>query len=151
MKIKIPPPLVALIIMFPMWWLGPFFQWAHFEIAYTEWVALLIAGSAISISMAGFIAFRNNQTTVNPLAPETASTLVVESVYGFTRNPMYLGLLLLILSWGLFLSNWFIMVLPPVIFVIYMNFFQIRYEEEALEILFGEGYENYKRKVRRWL
>lgn len=151
MKLKIPPPLVTLIILLLMWWLGPFFQWAHFEIAYTEWVALLIAGSAISVSMAGFMAFRNNQTTVNPLAPETTSTLVVEGVYRFTRNPMYLGLLLLILSWGLFLSNWFIMVLPPVIFIFYMNFFQIRYEEEALHILFGEVFENYKQRVRKWL
>lgn len=151
MSLKIPPPLVALIVMFCMWYLNSLVQWALFHIPYTWVLGILLAVGGFAISLTGIVSFGKKDTTVNPLTPEKASCLVDDGIYGFTRNPMYLGLLSVIIAWAIFLSNWFMLVFPPIIFVLYMNFFQINREEAALEELFGEDYTAYKLKVRRWL
>jgi len=110
--------------------------------------ALLVAG--VGISVAGVKSFRLAKTTVNPTRPGSASTLVTSGIYRFTRNPMYLGFLLALLGWAVFLSS------PQgfagaLIFVLYMNRFQIKPEEMAMSSMFGEKYERYKIEVRRWL
>lgn len=84
------------------------------------------------------------------MKPDSASALVTGGIYKITRNPMYLGFLLILLGWTVFLSNLFAYALLPV-FVIYMNRFQIVPEENALDTLFGNEYRFYKSKVRRWL
>jgi len=96
------------------------------------------------------IAFRQSHTTVDPVHPERASTLVVGGVYRFTRNPMYLGFALLLLAWVVYLSAW-LGVLVIALFVAYMNRFQIKAEERALESQFGQAFREYKKSVRRWL
>lgn len=151
MRLKIPPPLVALIVIFCMWYLNSMLHQAQVQIPYSWIAALLLAAAGILIAMAGIFSFRRKETTVNPLAPEKASSLVDEGVYEFTRNPMYLGLLLGIIAWAVLLSNWLTLIIFSSIFVVYMNLFQIRYEEEALESIFGEQYLAYKSKVRRWI
>jgi protein-S-isoprenylcysteine O-methyltransferase Ste14 len=84
------------------------------------------------------------------MTPEAASSLVVAGIYRVTRNPMYLGFLLILLGWAAWLSN-VLALLPLAGFVIYMNVFQIRPEERALEALFGPEFEAYKKQVRRWI
>ncbi|HEV8366930.1 MAG TPA: isoprenylcysteine carboxylmethyltransferase family protein, partial [Pyrinomonadaceae bacterium] len=75
---------------------------------------------------------------------------VSTGVYRFTRNPMYLGLLLTLLGWAAFLSNPASLLFVP-IFVLYINRFQIKPEEQVLSSLFGAEYMAYKSRVRRWL
>ena len=70
--------------------------------------------------------------------------------YRFTRNPMYLGLLLTLLAWAVFLFNPVVLLFVP-IFVLYINRFQIKPEEQVLSSLFGAEYMAYKGQVRRWL
>ena len=94
--------------------------------------------------------FKKAHTTVNPLNPEACSTLVDTGIYRYSRNPMYLALLLALAGWGIFLGNFYALVLT-IAFVLYMNRFQIRPEEKALEALFGTGFLEYRRSVRRWL
>lgn len=110
--------------------------------------AFVLMGAAVAL--AGVMAFRRNQTTVNPLTPEQSSTLVAVGIYRFSRNPMYLGFLLALLGWGVYLGNWAAALWLPV-FVAYMNRFQIQPEERALTRLFGPQFEDYARSVRRWL
>lgn len=99
--------------------------------------------------LSGVIAFVKHKTTVNPHKPQDASKLVTSGIYQFTRNPMYLGLLLWLIGWGIYLASIASMILVAG-FVLYMNRYQILPEEEILVELFGEEYLIYKQNVRRW-
>jgi protein-S-isoprenylcysteine O-methyltransferase Ste14 len=84
------------------------------------------------------------------LKPETSTSLVASGLYRWTRNPMYLGFLTVLLGLGVFLSN--PLALAPIpLFVLYMTRFQIRPEEKALEARFGADFAAYKSRVRRWI
>lgn len=82
--------------------------------------------------------------------PERSSTLVQTGVYRFTRNPMYLGMLLIILSY-LLLRFSFVGLVLPIVFVFLMTHMQIKPEEEMLTKLFGDAYLQYLQRVRPWL
>lgn len=105
-------------------------------------------GAVIAIS--GVIAFRQHKTTVNPFTPERSSSLVASGIYQYTRNPMYLGFLLLLVGWAVFLSNVVAFALLPA-FIAYMNRFQIQPEERALQQHFGADFQAYMHQVRRWI
>ncbi len=102
------------------------------------------------ISILGVVAFKRARTTVNPMKPESSSSLVVAGIYRLTRNPMYLGFLLILLGWAAYLSNALSVLAIPA-FVLYMTVFQIRPEERALDSLFGPEFAAYKARVRRWI
>ena len=103
--------------------------------------ALLLIGSALDL-------FRRAHTRPEPWQP--ASSLVVRGTYRFTRNPMYLGLLLILAGWAAALANAVAVVLLPG-FVAYVTRFQILPEERILRSRFGAEFEAYARTVRRWL
>lgn len=111
-------------------------------------VIALILG--IGFCLSGVLSFRRAKTTVNPLKPETASSLVSSGIYRFSRNPMYVGFALFPVAWAIYLASPWSMV-GVLGFVSYMNRFQIAPEERAMEALFGETFTRYKSKVRRWL
>jgi len=113
-------------------------------------IAASAAIAGLLIAWSGVVSFRRARTTVNPLRPEAATSLVASGIYRYTRNPMYLGMLLVLIGWTVFLARpWALAVLPA--FVAYMNRFQIGPEERALEGVFGGEFEAYRRAVRRWL
>lgn len=95
-------------------------------------------------------AFYQAQTTTHPMHPDQASALVTDGIYRYTRNPMYLGMTLLLLAWALYLANWAAL-LGVALFMAYITRFQIIPEERALQRIFGEEYEAYRRSVRRWV
>jgi protein-S-isoprenylcysteine O-methyltransferase Ste14 len=109
---------------------------------------IALVGAAFTI--AGIVSFRRAKTTVSPLKPESASSLVSSGVYTITRNPMYVGLLSLLVAWTVFLSSPLALV-GPLAFFLYIGRFQIAPEERALSNLFGSEYANYRARVRRWL
>jgi protein-S-isoprenylcysteine O-methyltransferase Ste14 len=111
-------------------------------------VGLALLGSATAL--AGVLAFRVNKTTVNPLNPGASSAVVSSGVYRLSRNPMYLGLLLALAAWTIYLSNALAAVFLPA-FVAYMNRFQIKPEERALIAKFGPAFAQYMATVRRWV
>jgi len=110
--------------------------------------AIALAGGATAL--AGDLAFKRAETTVNPFKPQNTSSLVTSGVYRFTRNPMYLGLLMVVLGWGAFLCS-ALALLGPVAFVTYITRFQIVPEERVLLAKFGMTYAAYIGRVRRWL
>lgn len=87
---------------------------------------------------------------MNPLKPDTSSALVRSGVYNLTRNPMYLGFLMLLIGWGIYLSNAVALLFVPPMFLMYMNRFQIEPEERALTSRFGQEFIEYTTRVRRW-
>ena len=112
------------------------------------WLWIVLAGALTSLL--GVVSFRRAGTTVNPMTPESSSSLVVSGIYKLTRNPMYLGFLLALLGWTIFLSNVPALLCLPA-FILYMNRFQIAPEERALAALFGQVFTAYKENTRRWL
>jgi protein-S-isoprenylcysteine O-methyltransferase Ste14 len=110
--------------------------------------ALLLLG--VVIAAAGVLQFRRAKTTVNPMVPSRASSVVAAGVFGWSRNPMYLGMAVALLG----LSAWFATVpgyaLVP-LFCAYITEFQIKPEERALLASFGAEYQAYMARVRRWV
>ncbi len=100
--------------------------------------------------IAAMIQFRRAQTTVNPHTPESTTALVTSGVYAWTRNPMYVGLSVLLLGWAIELGA-LSAFLGPLLFVPLIQHVQIRPEEHALRVLFGRDYDQYCRRVNRWL
>lgn len=147
---KIPPPLVASIFGGLIWWLAelaPKFEIdSLFQILLVSQFWFLGAFFALS----GIANFRKAKTTVSPLKPHTATTLVSFGIYRITRNPMYVGLAFALSGWGVYLNS------PASLigvagYTVYIHFFQILPEERALLMLFGEEYREYQSSVRRWL
>lgn len=147
---KVPPPAVAVAAALIIWGISQFAPQmaipAYIRLAIT--LALAVVGIACSVS--GVLSFRQAQTTVNPTKLDSASTLVQTGIYRITRNPMYLGLALVLCAWAVFLSSpWAL--LGAAAFVLYMNKFQIAPEERALSRVFGSAYAAYTASVGRWL
>ena len=150
LELRVPPVLVSFCCGVLMWLVSLILPGIATPAPFSllSFAALVGAGAYVAIS--GVVSFKRAQTTVNPLAPHEATSLVTSGIYKRTRNPMYVGLLLLLLGWGLFLSNLYALALSTS-FVLYMNRFQIQHEERALESAFGSDFLVYKTRVRRWL
>ncbi|MBY4597967.1 isoprenylcysteine carboxylmethyltransferase family protein [bacterium BD-1] len=147
---KVPPPVVGLACVALAWlvsWLTPSlnFSWPLQGIS-----AALPAALGVGVDLWALAAFRSARTTVNPLAPDRSSAVVRSGPFRFSRNPMYVGMALLLLAWCLFLGNP-LAVVVVVVFVGYITRFQIVPEERALLAKFGETYANYLAEVRRWV
>lgn len=150
LELKIPPPVVALLLALLMWLTSRAVAPVEVPFALRIGAALVLAGIGQTITISGMVAFRRAKTTVNPMKASAASSLVTRGVYRFTRNPMYLGLMLTLFGWAVFLSSPLAM-LWLAAFVLYINRFQIIPEERVLTSLFGAEYAKYKNEVRRWV
>jgi protein-S-isoprenylcysteine O-methyltransferase Ste14 len=145
LELKIPPLALTLLVAGAMWFTAGFGPALGLAISWRAGV-----GGLLCLAGAGFLAFRKARTTVNPTRPHAASQMVVSGVYTLTRNPMYLGFLLGLAGWAVFLGRLLPFGFLPA-FVLYMNRFQIILEERALCIRFGNQYAEYMKSVRRWL
>lgn len=147
---KVPPPVLVVVLAAAMW--GA--HWASVP-SLLPWPARLAAAVALFVA-AGFFgppairAFGRAATTINPVNVEKASALVTTGVFGRTRNPMYVSMTLLLGAWAAWLGQ-AAPLLGPVVFVLYITWFQIMPEERALARLFGAAYDDYRRAVRRWV
>ncbi|MBU2997429.1 isoprenylcysteine carboxylmethyltransferase family protein [Cellulophaga baltica] len=149
MHLKIPPFFVTLITVLLMYVLAYVLPFGNFVFTGQKYLMYLLLGLGSVIGFVSLVQFYAKKTTINPKKLNGASTLVISGLYKYSRNPMYLGILLFLLAWSLYLSNAFNILLVAG-FVSYMNKFQITPEETALEKLFGKEYKFYKKSVRRW-
>ena len=149
LELKIPPPAVAILIGAAMGFLAPLGPsvalWSTLRMVMSVGIAL--AGAAIAL--AGDLEFKRAKTTINPFRPGNATTLVTSGVFRRTRNPMYVGLTLVVLGWAVYLDSMGAL-LGPVLFVAYIDRFQIVPEERILSEKFGAAYAQYTSRVRRW-
>ncbi|MBE4617985.1 methyltransferase family protein [Vibrio navarrensis] len=150
LELKIPPVAVFLLMLAGMFAVDLWLAEPLLRLTFPRVSALLPFGISGVVGIAGVREFRKAKTTVNPVKPETASTVVTSGIFAYSRNPMYLALLLLLLSYACWLQNAITFAFAP-LFVLYMNRFQIQPEERALEKRFGSAYLQYKQKVRRWI
>lgn len=147
---RIPPLLLVVIFGAAMWVVASLTPPLGIHGAILNVIAIVVFGLGTLFPVAGVVAFRQAQTTVDPRTPEASSALVSSGVYQYSRNPMYVGFAFWLLAWAIFLgSGWAL--LGVVGFVLYMNRFQIAPEERALRELFGDTFRDYEQRVRRWL
>ena len=149
MSLKIPPLVVffvALGLLFGIHYLTPD---VRYDYPYRVMVSRLFLVAGALIALAGIVAFRNKSTSVDPMKPTKASQLVTNGIYQYTRNPMYLGMAMVLMGGVVRIGNpWCLLAI--LFFVVYLTRFQIKPEEHALEQLFGEDYRTYCQGVRRW-
>jgi protein-S-isoprenylcysteine O-methyltransferase Ste14 len=147
---KIPPPIVTLIIGLLMWLSRDLFPSIHLPAIIEYALIFILLLLALIFLTASSFAFFSAKTTVNPLKPESSTTLITSGVYKLTRNPMYVGFALLLLAWTIFLhSLWSLGFIA--LYMAYIHRFQITPEEKALEKIFKEEFIAYKSQVRPWL
>ena len=149
MKFKFPPALVTFFFAVIMYLLDRFLPVGEFDFFGRKELIYVVLALGFLISFIALLQFWNIKTSIDPLHPEKASSLVTSGIFNYTRNPMYLALLLLLIAWGLHLGNAF-NTLCAAGFVYFMNYFQIGPEEEALSKKFGKEYQLYLKAVRRW-
>ena len=148
MKNRIPPPIVTFICGITIYYSKSFFnQFLSYSNNRLS-IFFLILGLFIFISAVR--SFRKQKTTVNPLAPKQASSLVVSGIFKYSRNPMYLGMLIVLLSIS-FKFNLAGGIVISLFFYLFITRFQIFPEEEAMNELFGDEFIEYSNKTRRWI
>lgn len=151
LELKVPPVVAGLAVAAAMWFASSTVPTPlETPIAFRIVAAAILSALGVGIGLAGVVSFRRVGTTVNPIKPGAASALVTSGPYRVSRNPMYLGMLFVLLGWAFYLSHPLAFILVP-LFVLYMNRFQIIPEERSLSAMFGAQFAAYKTKVRRWL
>ncbi len=151
LELRVPPLLAVLVIAGAMRIIASSFPpLPALPAAARLPAAIILALAGVAIVASGVVSFRRARTTTSPLKPETSTSLVSTGIYRITRNPMYLGMLTILLAWAAYLpSAWALA--GPVAFALYITRFQIIPEERALHSLFGAAFADYARRVRRWL
>lgn len=150
MQLKIPPVVILFIslgLVFAGYYLVPDFT---YKFEYQTLISRVFLGLGVLIAFSGIISFRIKGTTVDPTKPNKASSLVTGGIYKYTRNPMYLGMALVLVGGIIRLGNP-VALIGLFFFVWYLTRFQIKPEEKALNELFGREYEDFCSKVRRWI
>lgn len=150
MQLKIPPPVIGLLTAISMWAVNRYFPDLRLATPFLPALGLTLALCGLTIEFVSVFLFFRAKTTVNPLSPQNSRSLVTKGLYQYSRNPMYLGMLLLLMGFGLWqgqpLGLFFL-----IGFVWYITRFQIKPEEEILSGLFHDEYRSYCQRVRRWL
>ena len=150
LETKIPPPLLGFASALMMWLLAQLLPTLSLVSSNLYRVGIVIMLAGFSLDLIALYQFRKNKTTISPLSPHKASTMVASGLYKYTRNPMYLGLLIALIGWALYLGNLASFACLP-IFVRLITRFQILPEERILREKFGAPYEQYLTQVRRWI
>jgi len=149
-ELKIPPLILAGVITIAM--TVGFFMTSSWDVIDPVRIAagVVLASAGLAIMFTGAATFRRHDTTFNPKKPNEASHVVRTGIYERTRNPMYLGMFVGLCGVAIILSG-IVVWWGPLVYVLWINFFQIVPEERALEKKFGSDYLEYKKTAKRWI
>ncbi len=150
LKTRIPPAVILIFCILIAYCFAQFIPLAILKTPFKPLPSfiLFLAGAGI-ILISGLRFFKSN-TTVDPRYPDKTNTLVVEGLYRYSRNPMYVGMAMVLLGVVMYwaaLSG----LAALFLFIYLINTLQITPEELALARKFGSEYEGYCAKVRRWV
>ena len=146
--VKVPPPAWGVIFLAIAWLIGLALPPAPADLTQLPFgIVLVIVGLAIAAP--AVIAFRRAGTEIQPTSPSNR-VLVVTGPFRSTRNPMYLGMLVMMIGIAFLIGSW-PMLLAPLAFFILVNAVSMPFEEEKMARQFGDVYAAYKARVRRWL
>jgi len=150
LALKVIPPVQIIVCAGLMLSLKSFFPQYHFYLTFNFPIIIILVASASIIGILALYGFHKHKTTFHPHTPEKTSTVVDSGIYAYSRNPMYLALVLILLALALYLKNLTCFTIIPM-FIWYITRYQIKPEEETLDKLFPNNYQTYRNKVRRWL
>ena len=148
METKIPPPLVTLVFGMSIYFSREMFP--AIEIQYSLYLGIFLLLSGFFILVSAVRLFRKDETTVNPLSPEQATKLVTDGIFKYSRNPMYLGMAIVLSSIAVFF-NLIGGIILVALFCAYITKFQILPEERAMRDLFSDDFDKYTKVTRRWI
>lgn len=150
MKLKIPPAVQTLIFAYMMWLIDQYSSMGSFSFIFKKTMAIVLFVIGVFIAVIAVVQFISAKTTSDPMHPSKAAQLVTNGIYNYSRNPMYLAILVVLIAWMLALGNFFNIIIVGG-FIWYITEFQIKPEENALSKLFGNTYVDYCKNVRRWI
>lgn len=150
LDLKVPPPVILILSAALAWMVARATPGLAYLLPARTPFSVILVLAGVGLALSGLLAFRKARTTPNPHTPEKSVSIVRSGPYRFTRNPMYLGLAVVLLGFCAYLANPLALV-AVVVFVAYMTRFQIMPEERILLGKFGEPYAQYTSSVRRWL
>ena len=148
MKNKIPPPIVTFFFGFCIYFLQEYFPELNLE--FLTMLSYIFYFAGLTILVLAVSLFKKQNTTVNPIKIENASSLVTSGIFKYSRNPMYFGMVMILFGLAL-MFNLIGGILFTLLFAIYITKYQIRPEEQVMEKLFGDDFLKYKKNVRMWL
>lgn len=148
LKNKLPPPLVTLFFAGLVYYSTALIPSVSFR--WQGALALIVLIVGLGVIATAVVTFRRLQTTVNPLQPKSASALAISGIFGYSRNPMYLGMLFILFALSVYTGAVASVLLLPS-FMAYISIMQIAPEEQAMNELFGSEFTDYCSRVRRWL
>jgi len=146
----IPPPVALLIGIALTWWLSQLAPATNVDWVWLPWLAGVLFAAGLTLMFASIWTLWRAHTTVNPFHPERARHLVTAGVYWISRNPIYLGDALLLAGVVCWLGQP-MGLLVLALFVLFIDRVQIRDEERALVERFGQAFEAYRERTRRWI
>ncbi len=149
LRLRFPPVLVVALCGGLMWGLDRAAPLAHLVPPPVNRVGWLLVLLGLGVAVAAIVQFRRARTTVDPTRPAKASALVQSGIFGYSRNPMYLGMGVVLCGWALLLGSLSPWLVVP-LFVALLTWLQIRPEEAVLTTLFGSDYRHYCARVGRW-
>jgi protein-S-isoprenylcysteine O-methyltransferase Ste14 len=147
---KLPPPILLLGLVLFSWLMSLALPNLFIVIPFRNIISTLFVILGLALNIYPKLLFSKADTTVNPMRPGAATHLITTGLYRYTRNPMYLGHVLVLVGWALHLQH-LVAYLAIIIYVVYITRFQILPEERILTVLFQEKYLQYCERVRRWL
>jgi protein-S-isoprenylcysteine O-methyltransferase Ste14 len=150
LQTRIPPPIYAVGAAFLMWLLNTYLPLVHLPYGSLNKLGLVLIALAVLADIWSLLLFFRARTTPNPMKPQNSSQLVTTGLYRYTRNPMYVGMLVMLLGWAIYLGSLSPFFILP-LFVWVINTQQILPEEKFLTEKFGASYRAYMQSVPRWL
>lgn len=150
LELKVPPLVLVILTALLMRLAATALPKANFDFPFRLSIASAVSIAGFLICVLGALQFKRARTTLNPIKPQSASSLLTSGIFRHTRNPIYLGFLLILVALALSIANAAALAALPA-FVLYMNRFQIEPEERALSRLFGDDFKAYCLEARRWI
>ncbi len=147
----VPPPLLALavvVIGLSLDWLLPaYVLTVLLDLSERIFIGVILMAAGAGLAIPAVLAFRTAGTNVEPWKPSTA--LATQGIYNWLRNPMYVGLTLILAGLAILLaSDW--MLVMTIVIVPVIHFGVVMREERYLTAKFGEAYRQYRNKVPRY-
>ncbi|MDA1027799.1 MAG: isoprenylcysteine carboxylmethyltransferase family protein [Bacteroidetes bacterium] len=150
LNLKVPPVLVGVVVGCLQWGVTRLIPQLAIDVRFQLPLALFVTLTGCALIFLGTWTFKKHATTLNPLTPRDASALVTSGVYRWTRNPMYLGMMIILVGWSIGLGNIGATALV-LVFGAYITQFQIKPEEAILTDLFPDDYPVFCDRTNRWL
>lgn len=150
LETRVPPPIVMVLVASVMWTVARYTSSLTFTGSMPVIIPVAMVLLGLVLNSVPKVSFGRAGTTVNPMTPHASARLVSGGLYRVSRNPMYLGHVLILLGWGVYLQNGWSLALV-MLYVLYVQRFQILPEEHALRSRFPGAYDEYANRVRRWL